>query len=217
MSEVYVITNTINNKQYVGKTNRDATSRLKEHFRESTLGRSKNRPLYRAISKYGIDNFTLEVIGRGLTPQEASDLEVAKIKELQTFETGYNATIGGDGKTYRLTSEEEVINIVSLYNSGLSIKDIANILDADPQTISNRLKENGVRVKKSAEYKVDNSFYLFVNPKTQVTFNGSGDDFTDFLLSNKIPSTNNRESVKRGVLRLLDKTRKSYLGFKIIE
>lgn len=217
MAEVYVITNIINNKQYVGKTNRDSESRLKEHFRESTLRRSENRPLYKAISKYGIDNFTLEVVGRSLTPQEASDLEVAKIRELQTFGSGYNATIGGDGKTYKLTSEEDIANIISLYDSGLSIKDIANILNADQQTISNRLKEKGVKIKKSAEYKIDNSIYLFVNSKTNTVFNGSGDNFTDFLISNEIPSTSNRESVKRGVLRLIDKTRKSYLGFKIIE
>ena len=217
MAEVYVITNIINNKQYVGKTNRDSESRLQEHFRESNLSRSENRPLYRAISKYGIDNFTLEVIGRNLTPQEASDLEVEKIRELQTFGNGYNATIGGDGKTYRLATEEDIANIISLYDSGLSIKDIANILNADALTVSNRLKENGIRIRQGVEYQMNHSTYLFVNSKTNTTFNGSPKDFMDFLISNKIPGTSNRDSVKTCVNRLISKTRKSYLGFRIIE
>lgn len=60
IGSLYVITNKVNRKQYVGKTYDSAENRYKDHIRKSNS--TINRPLYRAINKYGKDNFSIEII-----------------------------------------------------------------------------------------------------------------------------------------------------------
>ena len=58
---------------------------------------NKNRPLYRAFQKYGIENFSIETIEETNNPNER---EKYWIEYYGSFKNGYNATIGGDGKPY---------------------------------------------------------------------------------------------------------------------
>lgn len=60
MSYIYVITNNINGKQYVGKTNDTIEERFKRHILDSKRRNNENRPLYNAINKYGIEHFSIE-------------------------------------------------------------------------------------------------------------------------------------------------------------
>ena len=59
MGFIYKITNSINNKIYIGQTARTLNIRWKEHKVASI---SSDRPLYKAMRKYGIDNFHIEII-----------------------------------------------------------------------------------------------------------------------------------------------------------
>jgi hypothetical protein len=100
MAFIYVITNDINNKQYVGKTSRSLEERFGEHCRDRTRPRCENRPLYKAMNKYGVEHFDIELL-------EECDISIAEereqywIKKLNTYgSTGYNATRGGDSKHY---------------------------------------------------------------------------------------------------------------------
>lgn len=216
MAEVYVITNKINGKQYVGKTNRTTAERMKEHKEEMHQSRSFHRPLYKAFRKYGIEEFDVEIISTNLSPQEASEKEIDLINELGTFSDGYNATIGGDGKTYRLISDEDVAYIIDLYvKEKKSINSIAKMLDADQQTISRRLKDNGIEILSTQERNKNNSVFseqmLMIDRFGKVIFQGSGFEVVDFLIENKYTKTTNKESVRRGILRVLDGTRQTYL------
>lgn len=56
---IYKITNLINGKSYIGQTN-DYKRRFREH-REKNYCNTENL-LYKAFDKYGIDNFSFEVI-----------------------------------------------------------------------------------------------------------------------------------------------------------
>jgi len=59
LKSIYKITNTLNNKCYIGQTD-DVKRRFTEH---KALGYGReNSILYRAIKKYGLENFTFEVI-----------------------------------------------------------------------------------------------------------------------------------------------------------
>ena len=60
MGYIYCITNMLNGKQYVGKTVGSINERFKQHCAEYKKERSKDRPLYRAMRKYGIENFIVE-------------------------------------------------------------------------------------------------------------------------------------------------------------
>lgn len=77
---IYVITNKINNRKYIGITNTSIKRRFNEHLRKSRFGSSSN--LHKAIRKYGEQNFY--------------------IKEIENFET--------NDKKYAYSVEQNYIN-----------------------------------------------------------------------------------------------------------
>ena len=139
MAYIYKITNKINNKIYIGKTEFSIEKRWIEHCRDSKREKEKNRPLYRAFNKYGIENFKIELIEETNNPEER---EKYWIEYYGSFKNGYNATIGGDGKRYC-----DYDLIYTLYNEGLNIKEIANILNYSTDTCSNALTQYGITKK----------------------------------------------------------------------
>lgn len=213
MAEVYVITNKVNGKQYVGKTNRTTEIRFKEHLKESVKPRSENIPLYRAMNKYGEDNFSLEIVEKNLTPDEANALEVEYIKKLETFGNGYNATIGGDGTTYVLVTEEEVSEIIELYKSGMTLKDIAIRFNCDRSTVTSRIKGSGIKVSKGGYTKWHGPISVTHSEFGNIHFN-EGQDFVDFIIKKGLTSAT-EASIKASIGRIANGSRKSYLGFKI--
>lgn len=139
MAYIYKITNKINNKIYIGKTEFSIEKRWAEHCRDSKKKEEKNRPLYRAFNKYGIENFKIELIEETNNPEEK---EKYWIEYYGSFKNGYNATMGGDGKRYC-----DYDLIYTLYNEGLNIKEIANILSYSTDTCSNVLSQYGITKK----------------------------------------------------------------------
>lgn len=97
MAYIYCIKNNINGKCYVGKTLKSPKERFSEHLYDAYKPTEENRPLYRAIKKYGEDNFSLQILEE-CADELASEREIWYIKKLKTYAHGYNATIGGDGK-----------------------------------------------------------------------------------------------------------------------
>lgn len=63
---------------------------------DSNKQQAKNRPLYRAISKYGKEHFWVEELEE-CSSQLANDREKYWIKQYNSYYNGYNATLGGDG------------------------------------------------------------------------------------------------------------------------
>lgn len=91
---IYKIQNKLNNKCYIGKSI-NVHRRWQEH-RHNALNTTKRHPLYDSIRKYGIDNFTFEVIL--YTSAECIDKdEMRLIKEYNSINAGYNLTEGGGG------------------------------------------------------------------------------------------------------------------------
>lgn len=97
MAYIYCIKNNINGKCYVGKTLKSPNERFSEHLYDAYKPTEENRPLYRAIKKYGENNFSLQTLEE-CADELASEREIWYIKKLKTYAHGYNATIGGDGK-----------------------------------------------------------------------------------------------------------------------
>lgn len=90
MSIVYRITNIVNHKVYIGVTE-NFDKRCREHLCAAKI---VAKPLYRAMRKYGIENFLFEVIAEG-----DRDLEMSYITEYRSKNPkyGYNLTDGGEG------------------------------------------------------------------------------------------------------------------------
>lgn len=134
MSYIYKITNLVNNKIYIGKTDRTIEERFKEHIRNST-DPAMEQPLYRAIRKHGIDKFKIEEIEQ-CNQETCSDREIYWINELKSFgKNGYNATLGGEGAS--LYDYEEIAD--DFIRSGLSIRKYAMKHNMSRNTIKNIL------------------------------------------------------------------------------
>ncbi len=92
---VYLITNTVNGKRYVGKT-KNVSRRWMTHIQAAKRG--SGLLLHRAIRKYRAEHFKVEVLHRCDTDAEALALEVDEIARLATRSPhGYNLTAGGEG------------------------------------------------------------------------------------------------------------------------
>ena len=100
MKVIYIYTNNINGHQYIGQTN-NIKKRFNGHKSDSynMNSHSYNYPLHNAIRKYGINNFTFEVLESGLTQEEANEREKYWIQKKKTHvsQGGYNISLGGDG------------------------------------------------------------------------------------------------------------------------
>lgn len=60
-SGIYIITNVINGKYYIGKSV-NVNSRLAEHRHHLRKGKHQNNHLQKAVDKYGMNNFTFELL-----------------------------------------------------------------------------------------------------------------------------------------------------------
>lgn len=89
MHTIYLLTNNVNRKIYVGVTN-NYKKRMIEHKASKS-----NTLISRAIRKYGWDNFTPSV----LCITENREAEITFIEQYNSFDTsvGYNLTRGGEG------------------------------------------------------------------------------------------------------------------------
>lgn len=89
---VYLITNLVNRKQYVGFTTKTPAIRLKRHAKD--LKSSGAALLHAAIRKYGLHNFKVETLFHGPSG-EALQKESEFIEEYGTLICGYNRCRGG--------------------------------------------------------------------------------------------------------------------------
>lgn len=135
MIGIYKIENLINHKKYIGKAN-NINKRFGEHKRIAFYKSdpSYNYPLYKAIRKYGINNFDFSIIEE-CKEDELEAKEKYWIKFFNTYEgEGYNQTPGGDGVPKVLHS-----TAIKLYNQGHSIEEISDYFHAAESTIRNIL------------------------------------------------------------------------------
>ena len=115
MGYIYKITNDVNYKIYIGKTEYlKPEKRWRKHLRDYKKKRNEKHPLYYAMNKYGENHFHFEVIEKTDTPEKTCEREQYWIYKLRTYVgfddcNGYNATLGGDGKPYLNLDEDEVI------------------------------------------------------------------------------------------------------------
>ena len=137
---IYLIENKINDKKYVGKTYLSIEERWKQHCRDAFRACMEHRPLYAAIQKYGVENFTVSELEYC---ENCEEREKYWIAHYNSYHEGYNATLGGDGKAYFEHSDQEVID---KYNELKSVIAVANFFNCDTDTVSTRLKNNGIVV-----------------------------------------------------------------------
>lgn len=91
---VYLTTNLVNSKEYVGKHSTNKKIEDDTYLGSGVL-------ISKAISKYGAKNFKREILHICSSEEEAFDLEIKEIEERNAVESDmyYNLSAGGDGNS----------------------------------------------------------------------------------------------------------------------
>ena len=193
MIGIYKITNKINQKCYIGKSI-DIEQRFKKHKTNALWKSDKNfkynYPLYQAFRKYGIENFSFEI------------LEECKEEELDTKEQFYYNLFQ---PKYCLTSPDEnvVLNLNVRKKISESLKGRIRTVE-HCQNISKSLKyEKNIHSKKVRLYKTKDEFYLFDSTSLAARW----------LIEEKYTSSTKERIVSQMVSRAARKERKTVYGF----
>ena len=139
MIGIYKYQNKINGKCYIGQSiNLEQRKYAHKSSAFNENAKDYNSQFHQAVRKYGLDNFTYEVIHilqpEQYTKKELDKLEIYYIKLYNSYKNGYNATEGGDNNTRRaqigesngraLLTEEDVVYIRECYNAHINFKQV---------------------------------------------------------------------------------------------
>ena len=126
MIGIYKFTNKINGKAYIAQSV-DIFQRVKDHehraFTNYPSNREYNKSFYRALRKYGMENFDFEIL-EICEQDKLNEREKYYITLYDAYHNGYNETLGGDnivpphdGEQHWLSklTESEVIDIRNRY------------------------------------------------------------------------------------------------------
>ena len=119
---IYIITNKVNSKVYIGQTRKTLSERMRHHFSKyETCAKLKA-----AIKEFGKDNFIYNVLE--LVPySKLNEREVYYIEQYNSVENGYNVKCGNSkfkGRTiHSIKSLQQ--DIVEEYLAGVNTKDLA--------------------------------------------------------------------------------------------
>jgi group I intron endonuclease len=109
---IYLIVNKQNGHKYVGQTTQGMNKRWKQHIQESL--RMSDKPLHRAMRKYGNHNFMIKEIDE-CDEKLLDEKEQYWIEHYNTFESaeGYNATSGGQRPIFNQETKQKLSEIAS--------------------------------------------------------------------------------------------------------
>lgn len=175
MGYIYKITNNINNKIYIGKTElSDPECRWKEHLRDYKRIKNEKRPLYEAMNKYGVENFYFEIIEETDNTEEREKYWINELRTYIGFKdcNGYNATLGGDGKCYLNLNEEEVIKYHT-EEASYVLSDTAKYFNVDRSSIKKILKKHNIPCMKysdvySMRFFIENGAVVQISTQTKM-------------------------------------------------
>ena len=127
------------NKVYIGLTSGTQNKRA----RSKGYGYKRCTAFWRAIEKYGWDNFTYEILAQDLTEEDAKQLEKYYIKLYNSTnpEKGYNISAGGDG-----FSIYDYNFIKQLWDEGKGVTEIINELQCDRWVVQNALNQYNIPI-----------------------------------------------------------------------
>ena len=213
MSYIYVITNDINGKQYVGKTNNSIEKRFKQHIHDAGRRRCEKRPLYSAINKYGKEHFSIKLLEE-CDVENSGEREQYWIKKLNTYHNGYNATYGGDGKTlfnYKKIAEDYA-------NSNLNMKELAVKYHCCADTIKTACKEYNIptdydRAKYTNTMALQPIKMLDKETKEVIKIFSSVVEASCFILKQNLSITSNESSIRSSLYRSCKIPTRSAYGY----
>lgn len=149
---IYKITNKINGKVYIGQTIQKPIERFYQHCAKSAVGYALKMPIHKAILKYGKNNFLFEVL-ETIDKSELNERERYWISYYDSYNSGYNATFGGQKGAKPLKQHDDAA-IIESYKNGCSLRNIGNKFNLDKATIKSILIRNDIKLRTTRTYKL---------------------------------------------------------------
>lgn len=183
MGYIYIITNKINGKKYIGQTcQSDINKRWKQH--KSINKKHIGQILFNAYTKYGIHNFTFKILCICFD-SDTNNYEIEYIKKYDTiYPNGYNLQPGGNSRKHNEFTIKQISNSLKgekSFNFGkkLSVETKQKISqslrgknhpnfnkkmsDEQKNKIKNTVNSFSVEKRKEISLKISNSLKLYNN------------------------------------------------------
>lgn len=138
---IYKITNKVNNKVYIGQTRYTVEFRWRQHQHKQD-----NCYFHNAIRKWGVDNFTVEILEK-CDVDLLDSREIFYIAKYDSYKSGYNSTLGEEGNKKIMFTDSQYEEIEGLYKAGFSNNKIATLFKVDKSTIVKILTQLGVKLR----------------------------------------------------------------------
>jgi group I intron endonuclease len=135
---IYKAVNKLNNKCYIGQTNRDLSTRIAEHVS------SQKTHFHKALMKYGVENFEWSILESHTNREEANRREIELIKKHESYAHGYNSHPGGRVGGYTTERSIQKRQATREANGGYD-------------SVSKRQKENNVSHRPEVQQKISDS------------------------------------------------------------
>ena len=207
MGYIYKITNDVNNKVYIGQTVKTIKKRWQQHQCNSKKEYFSQIVLYKAMNKYGLEHFHIEEI-ENVENNMLDEREKYWIKYYNSYNNGYNSTIGGREIALYDFNEEQII---SDYIELKSARKVALKYNVDHSTIDRILNANNVErfdqrgcVGKKIKAEKDCIILHFQ----------SISDCADYFINNNLTKSKSFQTVKQYVGDVANHRKESYYGWK---
>ena len=207
MGYIYKITNTLNDKVYIGQTIKTVQKRFTQHKNNSNKEYFSQIVLYKAFNKYGIENFICEEIEE-VPNDKLDEREKYWIEYYDSYFNGYNSTLGG--RTTQLYNWD-TDDIIEKYMILKSARAVAKEIGCDHSTIDRILNENGVKRFTPSQQQ---SKPLYFKKKDEIHHFETTREAAEWLTENGITKMTNPNLVRQEITNRI-RNNKKYFGFEI--
>jgi hypothetical protein len=162
------------------------------------------------MKKYGIEHFHVELVEETNNPEER---EQYWIKFYNSYgSTGYNATMGGDGKKYI-----DVNKLIEAYNRLGTVRAVSKETGHDEGYISRLLRQAGIQIVSSQELNKERRSKQVVqcdkNTHEQLKMFNSLADAARYLQETQISTSKDIHGIASHIGHVCKKQRSSAYGF----
>ena len=207
MGYIYKITNTLNDKVYIGQTIKTVQKRFTQHKNNSNKEYFSQIVLYKAFNKYGIENFICEEIEK-VPNDKLDEREKYWIEYYDSYFNGYNSTLGG--RTTQLYNWD-TDDIIEKYMILKSARAVAKEIGCDHSTIDRILNENGVKRFTPSQQQ---SKPLYFKKKDEIYHFETTREAAEWLIENGITKMTNPNLVRQEITNRI-RNNKKYFGFEV--